>query len=92
VKWPAGVVPVEYLPLHEYLDKRYADTVVLTLVQIEDLLGFALPDGARVQNEWWTNEVAESQPAGPSASWIRASRIATPNLRAGNVRFERVSS
>jgi hypothetical protein len=37
-------VPGEYRPLHKYLDGRYADTVVLRFAEIEDLLGFALPD------------------------------------------------
>ena len=30
------VVPAEYLPLHKYLDGRYADTVVLTFAEVED--------------------------------------------------------
>ena len=36
-----------YRLLHEYLRKRYADTVVLTFDRIEDLLGFTLPTEAR---------------------------------------------
>jgi len=40
-------VPAEYLSLHKYLENRYADTVVLTFSQIEDLLGFVLPESAR---------------------------------------------
>ena len=31
-----------YRLLYEYLEKRYADTVVLTLQQVQDLLGFTL--------------------------------------------------
>ena len=38
-------VPVGYAPLHKYLDERYADTVVLTFGEIEDLLGSKLPAG-----------------------------------------------
>ena len=80
-----------YLLLYKYLENRYANRVVLTFAEIEDLLGFTLPDHARVHHEWWTNP--EINLAGPnySDSWILASRIATPNLLAQTVAFERVS-
>ena len=35
--------------LYKYLSERYANRVVLTFSQIEDLLGFSLPDQARRQ-------------------------------------------
>jgi hypothetical protein len=90
-KPPARVMSGTYLLLYNYLDKRYANTVVLTFAQIEDLLGFTLPDQARLQREWWTK--AELDTAGPthSDSWILASRTATPNLSAQTVAFERPS-
>ena len=80
-----------YLLLYKYLVNRYADTVVLTFAQIEDLLGFSLPDQARLHREWWTDR--EEDVAGPnySDSWILASRTATPNLLARTVVFERAS-
>ncbi len=78
-----------YLLLYKYLENRYANTVVLTFAEIEDLLGFTLPDQARLHREWWT----ETTVAGPnySDSWILASRTATPNLMARTVAFERAS-
>ena len=42
-------VPTEYLPLHKYLVNRFADSVVLTFAQLEDLTGCPLPDSARAQ-------------------------------------------
>jgi hypothetical protein len=80
-----------YLSLYEYLENRYANTVVLTFGEIEDLLGFALPDLARLRQEWWTN--ADPNPARPSHSdsWILARRTARPNLLAKTVVFERTS-
>jgi hypothetical protein len=45
----------KYLLLYKYLENRYADTVVLTFGQIESLLGFALPDQARLDQHWWTS-------------------------------------
>jgi len=72
--------------LHKYLDERYADTVVLTFRQMEDLLGFALPDLARVDPDWWTQAADRSW----SEVWTLAHRAARPNLVAGHVVFQRV--
>lgn len=85
------VMSGQYLLLYKYLENRYADTVVLTFAQIEDLLGFTLPDQARLHREWWTDR--ETHVAGPnySDSWILASRTAVPNLLARTVVFERAS-
>jgi hypothetical protein len=82
-------VPAQYRPLHKYLDGRYADTVVLKFSEIEDLLGFTLPDLARLQEEWWANGDADSAPSAQSRSWIQASRTAKPNLAAQTVVFVR---
>jgi len=82
-------VPAEYQSLHKYLDERYADTVILTFGEIEDLLGFKLPEPARLGNDWWANRDAESAPSAQSCSWIQANRTASPNLRAQTVVFER---
>lgn len=85
-------VPAEYLALHKYLDGRYADTVVLTFGQIEDLLGFTLPAPARLQEEWWANADADSTPSPQCRSWTQASRTAKPNLLAQTVVFERTTA
>jgi hypothetical protein len=81
------VMSGEYLFLYQYLEGRYADTVVLTFAQIEDLLGFTLPDVARLQREWWTRVA----PSGHSDSWLLANRTAVPNLHAKVVVFERAA-
>ena len=89
---PQGrVMSGKYLSLYKYLENRYANRIVLTFADIEDLLGFALPDQARLHPEWWTD--AEKNPAGPnySDSWILARRTATPNLVAQTVVFERAA-
>ncbi len=81
----------KYQWLYEYLENRYASTVVLTFGQIEDLLGFSLPDLARTDQEWWTIEGMNTGEARWSDAWTLASRTATPNLMARTVAFERVS-
>jgi hypothetical protein len=87
---PPSAEPTEYRSLFKYLDNRFADTVVLTFEQIESLLGFALPDLARLRQDWWATAAAGGVPSTQSLSWGNASRSATPNLLAQNVVFERI--
>jgi len=81
----------KYASLYTYLEHRFANTVVLTFAEIEDLLGFTLPALARVREDWWTR----TDPDGPrpqfSDSWILANRTARPNLLALTVVFDRAS-
>jgi hypothetical protein len=89
---PIGrVMSGEYLLLYKYLDERYANTVVLTFAEIEDLLGFALPDQARVREEWWTAAAIDPAIRDYSDSWTLASRTAVPNMSAQTVAFERAA-
>jgi hypothetical protein len=82
-------VPAEYRPLHKYLDGRYADTVVLRFGEIEDLLGFLLPDAARLRQDWWADAEIDGPPSTQSRAWIRAGRTAKANMTAQTVVFER---
>jgi hypothetical protein len=79
-------VPREYRALYSYLDHRYASVVVLTFEQIEALLGFALPGGARTNRAWWTDIVDAQRHC---SAWTEAGRTAAPNLAAGIITFER---
>src|SRR5438105_2598558 len=81
-------VAAEYRSLHKYLDGRYADTVVLTFAEIEDLLGWPLPALARGQQDWWANADPE-RPSIQSRSWTGAGRTANANLVARTVVFDR---
>ena len=86
---PQGrVMSGKYVSLYKYLENRYANRIVLTFADIEDLLGFALPDQARLHPEWWTDTAGVAAPS-YADSWILASRTATPNLLAKTVIFER---
>jgi hypothetical protein len=82
-------VPGKCVALHNYLTNRYADMVVLTFSQLEDLLGFALPESARAQSEWWTNPGRDADKSSFADAWILAGRTARPNLLARTVTFER---
>src|SRR4051794_2442448 len=83
---PQPVMSGQYLLLYKYLQNRYADTVVLTFAQIESLLGFALPEQARLNQQWWANAPVTTN---YSDSWTLARRVATPNLLAQTVAFAR---
>ena len=87
--WHGRVMSGRYLALYTYLKHRYANTVVLTFSEIEDLLGFTLPETARLDRAWWANTDPKTEPSGYSDSWILASRTAKPNLLARTVVFER---
>jgi hypothetical protein len=80
-----------YLLLYQYLDERYADTIVLTFAQVEDVLGFALPVHALQQTEWWTDAPAGDAMPSHRDAWVLADRTAMPNLLAKTVVFDRVS-
>jgi hypothetical protein len=79
----------EYRHLFRYLRDRYANRVVLTFSEIEDLLGFSLPASARLQAEWWGGADPVLHPSVQSDSWTLASRTATVNMSAQSVIFER---
>jgi len=80
-----------YVPLYTYLEKRFADTVVLTFAEIEDLLGFTLPEPARRREDWWTSSDPHAARPHVSDSWLLANRTARPNLQASTVVFDRVA-
>ena len=81
----------KYLLLYDYLENRYANMVVLTFAEIEDLLGFALPPQARLDQRWWTDRENNAAGSNYADSWILASRTATPNMQARTVAFERAA-
>ena len=85
------VVSGKYGVLYSYLEHRYADVTVLTFAQIEDLLGFSLPQLARTYQAWWTLG-ANVEGAPHAHAWTLAGRTATPNLTSKTVSFERVPS
>jgi hypothetical protein len=74
----------EYQALQKYLTDRYANMVVLTFAEIEDILGFELPSLARLKQEWWVDPTSLQ-----SDSWIAAQRTAVPNMVARTVTFTR---
>jgi hypothetical protein len=79
-----------YVPLYTYLENRFANTVVLTFAEIEDLLGFTLPDLARRREDWWTNPDPQAARPRFSDSWLLANRSTEPDGPDGCLRPGRV--
>jgi hypothetical protein len=87
---PRRADPGKYRKLTVYLEKRFADRVVLTFGEIEDLVGFPLPEPARVDGAWWEGPSATANKSEQAAAWVLADRSAIVNFQAGRVTFERV--
>ena len=79
----------EYRQLHKYLRDRFADRVVLTFGEIEDLLGFPLPESARLESGWWASTGAAG--GAHTGAWTSASRTAVVNMTSQRVVFDRQS-
>jgi hypothetical protein len=79
-----------YRLLHDYLRDRFADSVVLTFQQIEDLLGSPLPAEALNDTQWWSRTVVNASDPQCSDAWVLANRTAQPNLQAKIAIFDRI--
>lgn len=79
----------EYQALHAFLRARFAGRVVLTLPEVEDLLGSPLPPRARLDPAWWGATDPLAAGSRHADAWLLANRVATVNLPAGTVVFER---
>lgn len=79
----------EYQALHKYLQDRFADRIVLTFSEIEDLVGFRLPDEARRTEGWWVNADPAAPRSAVSDAWTLASRTAKVNMVAQSIAFDR---
>ena len=79
----------DYHALHKYLQDRFADRIVLTFSEIEDLVGLSLPEAARLEQAWWVSADPAAPRSAVADAWTRASRTATVNMAAQCVTFER---
>ncbi len=79
----------QYQPLYLYLRDRFANRVVLTFQEIEDLLGSALPEAARREQAWWSSGGDAIGDQEHSRAWTLAKRRAEVRLSARCVVFDR---
>lgn len=77
---PSGPMVGLFAPLYERLCATEAVEIILTFAEIERLIG-ALPSGARLRRQWWTNN-----PLTPQArAWLYAGWKVTSRDLAGEV-------
>src|ERR1043165_6092818 len=84
-----GATAGKYQSLYKYLRDRYADRVVLTFGEIEDLLGFSLPESASLEPDWWDSAPTKDASSAHSDAWRLADRTAVVNLISRRVIFDR---
>jgi hypothetical protein len=77
----------KYEPLTRFLQNQPGGEVRLSFAQIEQLIGFTLPDTAQREPDWWSNA-----PSGDVAAnaWLAAGfRSEDVDLAAGELTFRR---
>lgn len=58
----------KYAPLHSWLITLEVTRIVLTIEELENILGFKLPASAHQHRAWWSNDFSHSQ----AKSWLFA--------------------
>lgn len=62
----------KYDPLRAYLSESGLDSVSLTFLEIEKILGCALPDSAYEHRQWWGNGSHSQAKAWLNAGYVTA--------------------
>ena len=75
----------KYAPLHRRLAGLTGDVWRASFREIEDVLGFALPDSARLYPAWWSNGSRHSH----ALAWVAAGFRARPQIPKEIIVFER---
>ena len=76
-----------YSRLRAYLAGLEGDPVTLTFETIEEIVGGDLPDGARADEGWWSNEPGAIM-SRHAEGWLDAGYVVTDvDLERGVVRF-----
>jgi len=81
----------KYAPLYHYLCALDALQWSVTFADIESVLGFTLPDSARIHRPWWANQVNGSHShalAWQAAGW----RTSAVDLQTEALVFQRLRS
>ncbi|WP_288432626.1 hypothetical protein [uncultured Deinococcus sp.] len=77
-----------YRSLARYLDGRHEQSLVLSLEDIEEILGNPLPASASKHNAWWSNTDTHSQ----AKAWLKVGwKTRHVDLKSRNVVFYRIA-
>jgi hypothetical protein len=62
----------QYDPLYKWLQANSAPRISVTFKQIEEILGFRLPNTARKDPAWWANEKSVTSRHVQCRAWLDA--------------------
>jgi hypothetical protein len=78
----------KYAPLYHYLQQKQGSEWAATFAGLESILGFNLPDSARLYRPWWANDRKSGH--SQSMAWTLAGwRTAQVDLDAETLLFRR---
>lgn len=80
-----------YEPLREYLAQQTARELVLSITDIEEMLGFDLPRAAQ-RAAWWDTAYAPDKQRPQREACLAAGYIATRRPDGSGVRFQRIKT
>jgi len=80
----------KYYPLYLYFKRSDEDVVILTIADVQSIIGGGLPASARSQRAWWSNrKTAVAQ----SAAWVEAGyRVDKLELEKNLITFRKIGS
>ena len=80
----------KYYSLEQYLRNNPNTKITLTFREIEEILGFSLPNSAHTYPDaWWGNDITHTQ----ACSWLNAGwEVKSVNMTALSVTFVRTGS
>ena len=73
----------KYEPLQKYLKSENRKHIVMTFQEVEEVLGFKLPDSAYKYMAWWDESSQHTQ----AYSWTGAGYRSKPSLKEKKVEF-----
>lgn len=82
----------KYDPLYKWLLEAKGRSVTATFKELEQLLGFTLPETARERPQWWGNELSQDTRHTHCKAWIDAGFHAHPDLAKHAVVFKKGSN
>lgn len=79
----------KYAALSDLLEKQEVLEVAISLAEIEEAVGFSLPESAKHYPAWWSNQTPQSPQC---RAWMSIGWNAYPRLKGATVTFRKTAS
>jgi hypothetical protein len=79
----------KYAPLHKFLLSQKGESWPATFTQIEGILGFSLPNSARIHRPWWANQGGKGAHSHALAWEVAGWRTAEVDLATESLVFQK---